>query len=357
MSSYQKNMSGSKKRIAAYATLGFVSLALTLCVGCNWFSPDRAEYIEDTGKTIANGTPSKSDLDIPRAKDLVEKRNQKQGDRKLGSANPNKQKSDEPGPFDSDFALYDEYTNEDKPPAWWPTPFPPPETKGLPRFGRSSDLWLDRPNKRIVMAGRVVKRRGPMELFACLKLTKEYESIVAIRAKAYQIHTLLIILGFPPGRPVQWVPKFQPAYGPEVEITLHWTDSKGKRRQAHAQEWLRNVKTRKQLAQPWVFGGSGFCVSDNGTQRHYLAEDGDLICVSNFATAMLDIPIRSTQANDALLLEAFTERIPPVGAHVTVILAPKPFLKEPFDAPPPGREIKDKQPLREPVEAPPPTRP
>lgn len=48
--------------------------------------------------------------------------------------------------------------------------------------------------------------------------------------------------------------------------------------------------------------------------KHYLAENGNVICVSNFSDAMLDLPIKSTQVNAALMFEAFTERIPPVGA-------------------------------------------
>jgi hypothetical protein len=51
--------------------------------------------------------------------------------------------------------------------------------------------------------------------------------------------------------------------------------------------------------------------------------EGDLICVSNFPAAVLDLPIESTSENTELLFEAFTERIPPVGTAVTVILKPK----------------------------------
>ncbi|MEX0610483.1 MAG: hypothetical protein WD229_00055, partial [Pirellulales bacterium] len=43
----------------------------------------------------------------------------------------------------------------------------------------------------------------------------------------------------------------------------------------------------------------------------------------NFGTAMLDIPVESSQANTELAFEAFTERIPPLGAPVRLILKPK----------------------------------
>ena len=53
-----------------------------------------------------------------------------------------------------------------------------------------------------------------------------------------------------------------------------------------------------------------------------MANGGDVICVSNFEDAMLDLPINSSKNNDELAFEAFTERIPPIGTPVTVILEP-----------------------------------
>jgi len=38
---------------------------------------------------------------------------------------------------------------------------------------------------------------------------------------------------------------------------------------------------------------------------------------------MLDLPIESSQANNSLMFRAYTERIPPRGTPVTVLLKPK----------------------------------
>src|SRR5262245_2336776 len=59
----------------------------------------------------------------------------------------------------------------------------------------------------------------------------------------------------------------------------------------------------------------------------YLANGGDVVCVSNFESALLDLPIKSSSANAALIFEADTERIPPVGTKVTVIFEPVPEKK------------------------------
>jgi len=44
--------------------------------------------------------------------------------------------------------------------------------------------------------------------------------------------------------------------------------------------------------------------------------------VSNFSTALLDIPVESSQSDAELLFEAFTERIPPRGTPVRLTLKP-----------------------------------
>ena len=72
-----------------------------------------------------------------------------------------------------------------------------------------------------------------------------------------------------------------------------------------------------------MFGGSGFWTDERTGERHYQAQSGDFICVSNFPSAMLDLPIPSTDKDGSLLFEAFTERIPPLGTPVTLILTPK----------------------------------
>ena len=54
-----------------------------------------------------------------------------------------------------------------------------------------------------------------------------------------------------------------------------------------------------------------------------MAEAGDFICVSNFPSAMLDLPVESSQATEQLLFQAWEERIPPLETKVFVVLAPK----------------------------------
>jgi hypothetical protein len=217
---------------------------------------------------------------------------------------------------------------------------PAKDPPGLRRLAPDGKLWLDAKNKRVVMVGEVCLREGQLEMFACLKGTKEHEAIVAVPTKAFAVHAALIAVGAEPGAAAQFIPKYQPAHGPRVDVTLFWTDAKGERRHATAQDWIRNVKTGKPMSEHWVFGGSGFWKDEATGQQFYKAEDGDFICISNFNSAMLDLPIESSQSNEALLYEAFTDRIPPAGTAVSIVLTPRLENKTSRGAKAPARSAK-----------------
>jgi hypothetical protein len=76
------------------------------------------------------------------------------------------------------------------------------------------------------------------------------------------------------------------------------------------------------MTHDWVFAGSGFWTDEETGKRYYMAEQGDLICVSNFTTATLDVPIESSQSNEGLLFEANPDRIPEAGMPVRLVLKP-----------------------------------
>lgn len=76
----------------------------------------------------------------------------------------------------------------------------------------------------------------------------------------------------------------------------------------------------------WVFAGSGFYTETMGPdkgKKYYQAEGGDVICVANFPSAMLDInEPSSADGEDSLLYEAWTDKLPPEGTIVTLELIP-----------------------------------
>ncbi len=244
-------------------------------------------------------------------------------------------------------------------------PLPPPlvdDPQNLQRLHPSYPVWIDRDRKHVILVGRICQRRAPLELFACIRHSKEHESVVAVDTQAYVVHAGLLATGAESGSPVQFVPEFVPPTGTEIEVTVVWEDASGRRRQARGQDWVRNVAglydafegvaanefddelnlldqpdAYRDMPYPWVFAGSRFLVDEETGEQSYLADgEGDLICVSNFPSAVLDVPIRSSDSNAALLFEAFTERIPPIGTPVTLILTPK-IEKKPEE---PGQKVR-----------------
>jgi hypothetical protein len=197
------------------------------------------------------------------------------------------------------------------------------EPPGAKRLDPKVPVWIDVEKKLVIVDGAVCLREGQLEMFACLKGTKEHESVVSVGGKAYFVHAGLLAVGAKVGGPVQFDPKYVPASGTEVEVTVLWIDKDGKKHQVRAQEWIRNSETKKPMTFPWVFAGSGFWTDETEGRQYYLGESGDFICVSNFPSATLDLPIESSAANSALLFEAFTENIPAFETPVQVILTPR----------------------------------
>lgn len=200
---------------------------------------------------------------------------------------------------------------------------PPADAK---RLDKKAAVWLDAKKKQIIVDGEVSLTKGTLEMFACSKGTKEHESVVAVYSSAQIIHAGLLAIGAKQGKPVQFQPHYTRATGQIIDVTVQWFDKEGKLQSKPASEWVRYVKTKKTLDFPWVFAGSGFWVDKRG-ESHYQADSGDLICVSNFPTAMLDLPVESSQGNDGLLFETNVKAVPERGTPVRLILHPRPPKK------------------------------
>ena len=195
------------------------------------------------------------------------------------------------------------------------------------RLAPNYDVWLDAKRGAVLVDGQVSLRRGMLEMFACIRNTKEHESVVTADTQA-----LLGPRGTAAARcragPPGAVRAGVQAAGRHRDRRLGRMARPARERckPPKAQDWVRDLKTGKAMTYPWVFAGSRFWTDEETGKQYYQAEGGDFICVSNFGTAALDIPVESSQSNDALEFEAFTERIPPLGTPVRLVL--KPVLKE-----------------------------
>ncbi len=208
-------------------------------------------------------------------------------------------------------------------------------TKPLPparKVELANNLFLEiqGEERRVLLTAEVCLRQGQLEQFLTRKRTKEHESILAADVDASKVHAALVAAGAEPGKPVQFDPKFRPASGTVIKVAVEYQGKNGNVVRVPAQQWVRHSRTKKDLAYDWVFAGSHLFEDplDKTRPPYYTANDGDVICLSNFPTAMLDLPIESVSDNDALFFEAHTERIPELQTPVTVILQPLPAKKK-----------------------------
>ena len=179
----------------------------------------------------------------------------------------------------------------------------------LVRLDPKQPVWIDKPNKQIVMLGEVCKAGYPLEFFATYS-NRSYEAVMSVNVTPSVVHAGLLLIGAEPGHPAKFEVKpasnnkgqettLIPATGTEVAIEVRWKDQQGKIQSAPAQHWIRNIKTKKELDSNWVFAGSMFLVDEATGKKHYAADSGELICVLSLPTAMLDLPIRSYGAIEA----------------------------------------------------------
>ena len=198
-----------------------------------------------------------------------------------------------------------------------------PEGKKV-RVGDNVHLEIVGTRRRVLIAAEVCLRKGPLEQLLTRKNKKEHEAILSADLDARKIHEALILANAKEGEPVRYAPKFRPASGTAIKITLVYTDAKGVKKSVDARSWLKNAKTNKELDCDWVFAGSMLVENplDKTAPKTYLANEGDVICVSNFDSALLDVPIKSSKDDADRGYVAWEDRIPPVGTEVTVILEP-----------------------------------
>jgi hypothetical protein len=202
-----------------------------------------------------------------------------------------------------------------------PVPSPPtvvwmPKREGSPR--------------RVVIQGTIAVRRGFLEHLLSYPF-KAHESIIVSQFDARLLHFALEAIGLKAGRPVQFVngkqeEEFSPPRGDPVKITVRYVQD-GRTVEVPAQRWVRYTKTKKELDQTWVFAGSHlFPNPEDAKKPYYGANDGRVICTTNFTTALLDLPIQSADRdpNEGLDFEANTDLIPPRDTPVTVLLEPQP---------------------------------
>jgi hypothetical protein len=243
---------------------------------------------------------------------------------------------------------------------------------------------IDIARRTVELDGQVVLREGPLELFACSPNTREYESIVRIDAVPTLVYQAIGMLGVEPGRPLEMdaAGHVTPASGDPLTIDVRYRDQ-GADRTVPIEEWMTaaplaagpvgDVPSAAPASaatppartagrpggavptavprQAWVFAGSRRTAANTLTAD----EDGTVIAVVDFDSALIALPAAHSASNAQLWLEPRTPAIPAVGTRCTLLIRPLPWtlrvdargaltLLDPRLTPPPaGRRVSSGQ--------------
>ena len=239
--------------------------------------------------------------------------------------------------------------------------------RSAPGKVRLPGLVIDLENRCLDLAGVICLDRGPLELIACTKGTKEHESIVALPARAIHVHTALLLLGANNGLPAsqkpvnaektRWI--HVPPSGDPIEVFLVTQAKNGKPVERPIREFIVRSKERvdevdgavhvapggierrhagdrqvNRLPQTFIFSGSH--LKDNGPgPRLYLADiSGNVISIATFGDEVLCLPFHETQQDGALMWCVKPQTLPGVGTKVILRLRPKRTQTRSSDADP-----------------------
>lgn len=179
--------------------------------------------------------------------------------------------------------------------------------------------------------------KGPLELVACTKGTKEHESIVAVEAAPMHIHTALLVVGATNGHPAMRRPREPegtgwidiPPSGDPVGVSLVFKDADGQLVEHAISEFVamsdfapggRDGGEEAVFPKTFLFAGSHLHENGDGPRTYLADESGNVISIATFGDELLCMDGMHAHANDALMWHVNPKNLPPVGAKVTLRL-------------------------------------
>jgi biopolymer transport protein ExbD len=189
-------------------------------------------------------------------------------------------------------------------------------------------LQVDARERMIEVECEALDCKNPLEFFLCSTGTNEHEAVLRSKVKPSHLHAALLMLGLKPGEPVHFSEAkkaWLPPHGPPLHLIVRYQRD-GKTVQMPAYRLMRDIKSKQEMPSlTWIFAGSR--VMENGI---YAADQtGYLVSVVNFDLTVIDIPKLASSANETLEWETNTDRMPPAGTPITLIITPAGGIEAP----------------------------
>jgi hypothetical protein len=195
-------------------------------------------------------------------------------------------------------------------------------------LNENKSLYLDKNGKRLILQTKVAQNNGLLEMFCCLKQTKEHESILTWDGKAKTLHAGLLALGLEPGEPAKFEPIFVPPVGAELEIKVFWKDKESKFQSALAQEWIRTATRRYFAVKLATFPGEIKLPEDDNLR--YEPVEKELLHFGNMKLTDKQRYLNlSTDKNYQAAINDLEKISQPTGLKAKFIFSGSKFLEDP----------------------------
>ena len=204
---------------------------------------------------------------------------------------------------------------------------PPVEQLDESRF-RIGEVTFDKKTREIRFPAQVNMTEGLLEFLVVHKNGKLHESLFFTEASPLDLNLAFTLLRYKPSRELYPLPSAtggastnfpdvpaETKAAARVDIFVEWTED-GKTRRLPANDLVQHeVKAVAMPPGPWVYGGSD--IHDG----KFIAETtGDVIAIYLAMSALVNYP--GEDRSDDTVWIPFTNRVPPEGTKVTVIIAP-----------------------------------
>lgn len=211
----------------------------------------------------------------------------------------------------------------------------------LPGIKINIDEWT------VDVDATVTLHDGLLELIACIKDSKEHESVIAVNAKPSHIHTALLLIGATPGNPAmrKIVGEGEdtrfidlPPRGGLVDVYLVIDTPEGKKEfpinkfiakssdDYYDSNTVEDPDKKREFypTHTFMFTGSILVDREEGEPRQYVADySGNVISIVTFGDELLSTPEIHDDANQSLVWEVISDGLPAIDAPVTLRLKPQ----------------------------------
>ena len=195
----------------------------------------------------------------------------------------------------------------------------------------AAEVTIDKATRTVSIPCQIAARKlpnlseiYPLEVIATApppRGRKAHETVVTTDVRPSQVHAALEVLGLRPGQPAKG--EDAKATGPEVTLTLKFTDSAGKTKSIPIEHSMVDTKSKKPLPPlKWFFTGSIRKQPDPEREETVYAADfsGTLIAIFPVTNETVFQSSLTLADEPSLKLETNKKLLPPEGTAATLIV-------------------------------------